>query len=426
MGANCCVAAKDKLVQDTSLSTCRNVRHSPSWSFRRDNRTHIEDIMDNPTSLSHISSGDASFKTKVGVASETGLLDGSSPLKNFQAQQWHKSPFKTRSSRKSRDNGSGQSNGSDISLEFKGWTKSSCVGCTSYDRPTGFVPSTSSVSKEDPSSSWSHSLPSDLTSSRKAQSSPGYQLSRMISDSRIPSLNSLNENSFPEGRQSFGLSVCSNDLPMGGSHGSSSDGWSMCMFSDLASSQRERWSYDSENLSTINSKIGKLIPEQPRPVSLNQQKCKICLKLLQKKSPWSSHKVVSSNELSVVAVLFCGHAYHAECLDNLTPETDRHDPPCPVCIYGEKSITKLFGKAQSSGRSNGSRIVVADTDMAGDTFSEWWRAGKGHRMGASSSLKNSFSKPFRQHLSIEMPPSPTVSENESTRKKGYWARYWKD
>ena len=108
MGANCCVAAKDKLVPDTSLSTCRNVRHSPSWSFRRDNRTHIEDIMDNPTSLSHISSGDASFKTKVGVASETGLLDGSSPLKNFQAQQWHKSPFKTRSSRKSRDNGSGK------------------------------------------------------------------------------------------------------------------------------------------------------------------------------------------------------------------------------------------------------------------------------------------------------------------------------
>ncbi|URD98147.1 zinc finger, C3HC4 type, domain containing protein [Musa troglodytarum] len=426
MGANCCVAAKEKLVQDTSLSTCRNVRHSPSWSFRRDNRTHIEDIMDNPTSLSHISSGDASFKTKVGVASETGFLDGSSPLKIFQAQQWHKSPFKTRSSRKSRDNGRGQSSGSDISLEFKGSTKSSCVGCTSYDRPTDFVPSTSSVSKEDPSSSRSHSLPSDPTSSRKAQSSPGYQLSRMISDSRIPSLNSLNENSFPEGRQSFGLSVCSNDLSMGGSRGSSSDGWSMCMLSDLASSQRERWSCDSENLSTINSKIGKLIPEQPRPVSLNQQKCKICSKLLQKKSPWSSHKVVSSNELSVVAVLFCGHAYHAECLDNLTPETDRHDPPCPVCIYGEKSITKLFGKARSSGRSNGSRIVVADTDMAGDTFSEFRRAVKGHRMGASSSLKNSFSKPFRQHLSIELPPSPTVSENESTRKKGYWARYWKD
>lgn len=35
---------------------------------------------------------------------------------------------------------------------------------------------------------------------------------------------------------------------------------------------------------------------------------------------------------SVVAVLVCGHTYHADCLETRTCKEDRRDPPCPLCI----------------------------------------------------------------------------------------------
>lgn len=38
-----------------------------------------------------------------------------------------------------------------------------------------------------------------------------------------------------------------------------------------------------------------------------------------------------SCELSAVAVLVCGHVYHANCLEQRTPFEELHDPTCPVC-----------------------------------------------------------------------------------------------
>lgn len=57
MGGNCSVAVKDKHLPnpaqlDVPLSTCRNTRYSP-WSFRCDNRTHIEVVMDSSPQISH-------------------------------------------------------------------------------------------------------------------------------------------------------------------------------------------------------------------------------------------------------------------------------------------------------------------------------------------------------------------------------------
>lgn len=60
MGAKCCMPVRDDMPMilrkkyrvPHELYTLRNNRCSPSWSFRCDNRTHIEDIVDNPSWLS--------------------------------------------------------------------------------------------------------------------------------------------------------------------------------------------------------------------------------------------------------------------------------------------------------------------------------------------------------------------------------------
>lgn len=318
-------------------------------------------------------------------------------------------------------------------LQDKYSPKSSGVASASDSKPSLYIPSTPSPSAHrlDPSSSRSRSLPSEATSSRKVRGSPGCQLARQVSDSRIPNLKSLNENSSPEDRQSFVLSVCSNDLSAGGSQGGSSDGWSMRMFSELvASSQRERWSFDSENPNSNSIKVAAQSNNQPSTsLSTELQSCGVCLKLLKDRSPWTVQKLVASNEIAVVAVLVCGHVYHAECLESLTTDADRYDPPCPVCTLGEKCGSKLLAKAESKARSKISKTAVADADV--DRISERQKSGKFPRLGASSSMKNAFSRPFlRRHFSLgSRPPVRSVSETESSsRKKGFWAkaRYWRE
>ncbi|WOL02953.1 hypothetical protein Cni_G11672 [Canna indica] len=415
MGANCCVAVKDKHLPSPSrfdVPTCRNLRHSPTWSFRWDNRTHIADVMDNVAQFSHHHRGNAGTEIKSESLTETeSISDRASPTNAFQLQKHHKSPTRTGSTGKSKVVATDdQSSGSTSSPKRKGSPKSSYQANTSDFKLTISVHSTPSPSyKADPSSSTSRSLPFDPTSSRKACRSPGYQLSRQISDSRIPSLQSLNENSSPEGRQSFVLSFRSNDLSTAGSHGGSSDGWSMRTFSELvASSNRERWSFDSDNLTSSSSKITSSNPQLTTVVTPCQQSCRVCSKLL--------------TEYCVVAVLVCGHLYHDECLEKMTSETDRYDPPCPVCTCGEKSAAKLFKRAETRARNMLSRIGVADSKTHGDAICDRQK-GEG---GASSSIKSSFGRPFlKRHFSIGR-PSRSISESGSNRKKGFWGRYWRE
>lgn len=59
--------------------------------------------------------------------------------------------------------------------------------------------------------------------------------------------------------------------------------------------------------------------------------CGICEKPLRRK-PYFPGSSLSSGELAVVAVLVCGHVYHAECLDQGTCDEERRDPPCPLCL----------------------------------------------------------------------------------------------
>ncbi|KAA8522961.1 hypothetical protein F0562_009384 [Nyssa sinensis] len=59
--------------------------------------------------------------------------------------------------------------------------------------------------------------------------------------------------------------------------------------------------------------------------------CGICQKPLRRK-PYILGNTLSSSDLSVIAVLVCGHVYHADCLEQRTSHDDRHDPPCPSCV----------------------------------------------------------------------------------------------
>ncbi|KAK6945172.1 hypothetical protein RJ641_026274 [Dillenia turbinata] len=53
----------------------------------------------------------------------------------------------------------------------------------------------------------------------------------------------------------------------------------------------------------------------------------------------------SSSDVSVVAVLVCGHAYHADCLEQKTSYDNRRDPPCPLCS-SSTVMADAFGKQE--------------------------------------------------------------------------------
>ncbi|KAL7093424.1 hypothetical protein ACP275_11G040500 [Erythranthe tilingii] len=63
---------------------------------------------------------------------------------------------------------------------------------------------------------------------------------------------------------------------------------------------------------------------------LRKMECRICKKRL-RKTPFVLDNSMPLNDVSVVAVLVCGHMYHADCLEQETGHQDRWDPPCPVC-----------------------------------------------------------------------------------------------
>ncbi|CAI0542686.1 unnamed protein product [Linum tenue] len=59
--------------------------------------------------------------------------------------------------------------------------------------------------------------------------------------------------------------------------------------------------------------------------------CGICQKLLRRKPCSLGDSPSSSGEFAVVAVLVCGHMYHAECLEGKTSLEHTCDPRCPLC-----------------------------------------------------------------------------------------------
>ncbi|KAH6772396.1 RING/U-box superfamily protein [Perilla frutescens var. hirtella] len=70
--------------------------------------------------------------------------------------------------------------------------------------------------------------------------------------------------------------------------------------------------------------------ENPMSADVRRRECRICEERL-RKNPFIFENSSSTN-LSVMAVLVCGHVYHAECLEQETSHENRQDPPCPLCV----------------------------------------------------------------------------------------------
>ncbi|KAK3159956.1 hypothetical protein QOZ80_1BG0053320 [Eleusine coracana subsp. coracana] len=422
MGANCCIAAKEK--QQPSLASIEvsgyRIRHSPSWSFRWDNRTHIEDIMENNAVFSNHSSGNIQPYLKSGsVAPAEGDNSGDGRYDVFSRVKGQKSEKKMEASKLSKvDPQEDQSTEKNSTPEANSHISLDAVTIASEMKTPESFPSTppqeSKAEPEEPSSSVNHS---NLTG--KACQTPEHQPYSQITHANALSLENFIENSSAERRPSSStLSSDSNDLFAALSHCESSNGLSTRTPSEsVVTSQRDGWSVDNEPADSVASKLSGSNTSHPT-FSPDQGVCKLCSRLLKERSSWNGH------ELAVVAVLFCGHAYHANCLDSITAESEKYDPPCPVCTYGESCARELFGKLDSKIKNKTSKNI-ATSDLAQSSKNQ--KKSKGPRLGISSSMKESFSQPFlRRHFSTGSRPPRSVLGSEPTRKKGFWSRRWRE
>lgn len=66
--------------------------------------------------------------------------------------------------------------------------------------------------------------------------------------------------------------------------------------------------------------------ENVRSLTDSDQKCGLCGILLSHKSPCGF-----LSDIPIAGVLSCSHVFHADCLEEITPKIQIHDPPCPLC-----------------------------------------------------------------------------------------------
>ncbi|EOA27183.1 hypothetical protein CARUB_v10023294mg [Capsella rubella] len=406
MGNACCVAARDKMVVPNTPALenlQRNtLRHSPNWSFRWDNRGRVAG---EETSVSWLSDG-ISRNDMSDVKSESAFVSSEgSPLHNFQAQSWQKSPA------------SGIASIDTVSEQITQKTNDS-TNPAYYPSPAKLSVSLASQPSSlsaSPLSSQSH-LPMPPASSSTLKLTPRPHLSKQISDSQIFEFTSPSRSSATEERLG---------------NESQSDGWSMQAFSEMmAYSRRESCSYENESFGLRRDKIDHLRNRK----SNDQQNCGACSRSLSEKSLLTSQKMFATNELSVAAILACGHVYHSDCLEQMTPEIDKFDPPCPICTLGEKKTFKLSEKALKAdldmkARQNKrlrNRVVDSDDFVMFDHNHKAVVAGykgKSPKLVSSSSLRNYSPKPFlARHFSFGSRSNSVKSpkENQSLLKKGFF------
>ncbi|KAJ7532280.1 hypothetical protein O6H91_14G080700 [Diphasiastrum complanatum] len=135
-----------------------------------------------------------------------------------------------------------------------------------------------------------------------------------------------------------------------------SDQWSVPAFSELIASTYQgyrrpidarslvklgfisahnRVDKDALGLETIKAYCSPLAPRSQNEV------CGLCSRFLSRPSYPNSQKLLDNNHLTVVGVLSCGHTFHADCLEQVTPEAELNNPSCPHCRSAER-MTKCY------------------------------------------------------------------------------------
>ncbi|XP_010265165.2 PREDICTED: uncharacterized protein LOC104602979 isoform X1 [Nelumbo nucifera] len=105
--------------------------------------------------------------------------------------------------------------------------------------------------------------------------------------------------------------------------------------------QREALQWSSASSSIDFTDASEQLDSECFAPSCNPQegfKCGLCDRFLSQRSPWSSRRIVRSGDMPVAGVLSCRHVFHAECLEQTTPKTQKHDPPCPLCARLEENV----------------------------------------------------------------------------------------
>lgn len=103
---------------------------------------------------------------------------------------------------------------------------------------------------------------------------------------------------------------------------------------ETATPQRDAHRWSSASSSTDFADVSESFESEIFSRSFNPSdgfRCGLCEKFLSQRSPWSSRRIVKSGDMPVAGVLSCRHIFHAECLEQTTPKTRKHDPPCPLC-----------------------------------------------------------------------------------------------
>ncbi|XP_010539876.1 PREDICTED: uncharacterized protein LOC104813811 isoform X2 [Tarenaya hassleriana] len=402
MGSVCCVAARDSNLPSVpgGGSLYRNSVCSPPWSFRRDNRRRVADEIEGSSSHNSYVGSRGISMDKVLLGSERGALsEGDSPPGHLGTPASHKLAPHTE-----LDANIIIPLPSEVSLtnhgptEVKSLTDSPDIVSSTLRKPS-LSASLLSAPVCDLSLAHSRLLPPKTTPSTRARRSPGHQL-------------------------------FSNDFVTGSQYASSDGGWSMNAFSELvASSQRERWSFDSEHLDSGQRKLsGYSSRFSYSPV--DHQTCGACSKLLTERS------YIANYELPIAAVLACGHVYHAECLETMTTETEKYDPICPICTIGEERVAKMSRKALKRQTELKAKHYKRYKNFDADSYDGECdnfvyektrkRDGKALKMDPSSSRRGS-SKSFlkRQFGSIGSKLSKPLYK-DSASKKGFWSRHRKE
>ncbi|KAA8519059.1 hypothetical protein F0562_016167 [Nyssa sinensis] len=177
-----------------------------------------------------------------------------------------------------------------------------------------------------------------------------------------------------------------------------------------ASSRREgfRWSsassydmgFDGENFDIAEHMAVESLRSPHCPAG--DKKCGVCGKLLRQKSPWSSNRIMRGGDMPIAGVLPCSHVFHAECLEQMTPQTQIHDPPCPACLKTiglvDQETSMVSESLQMALRSVGGNrgVVIANTQerCSNDEVSNQFKDGSsraGPRLKGSAAL-------IRNHL----------------------------